>query len=190
MSAVTWPWESRLGQLPVINNQHLLRLYSDHFISFSAAACIISELKDARTRLQTICSGPITHLLSILWIFMKIFHMPERKRKRKTWGFQISHFYWSFSSDTRAVKGLNIWKTLTHLVHAGYFGCFRPSSTEFLTWTTGSLACTRMCIFAKCIVCTRGTLVYGVIHKTFVESAHNLSAQKTSGWAQISLTST
>ena len=34
------------------------------------------------------------------------FHMTVWKSKQK--GFQISHFYWSFSSDDMAVKGLNI----------------------------------------------------------------------------------
>ena len=28
---------------------------------------------------------------------------------RNSSGFQISHFYWSFSSDIIAVKGLNLW---------------------------------------------------------------------------------
>ena len=51
--------ESTLGQQPVVNNRHLLRLYS-------VAACKISEQKDVRTRFQTIFPDPITHLLSML----------------------------------------------------------------------------------------------------------------------------
>ena len=30
-----------------------------------------------------------------------------KKEDKKAEGFQISHFYWSFSSDIMAVKGLN-----------------------------------------------------------------------------------
>ena len=37
-----------------------------------------------------------------------LFHMPVRKSKQE--GIQIWHFYWSFSSDSMAVKGL-IWHT-------------------------------------------------------------------------------
>ena len=37
-------------------------------------------------------------------------HMPARKRKQKSVGFQISRFYWPFSSDIMTVKGLSIVK--------------------------------------------------------------------------------
>ena len=33
--------------------------------------------------------------------------MPVRKRDKNAEGFQISHFYWLFSSDIKAVKALN-----------------------------------------------------------------------------------
>ena len=38
----------------------------------------------------------------------KSFHRPVRKKENKNaLGFETSHFYWSFSSDIMAVKGLN-----------------------------------------------------------------------------------
>ena len=47
---------------------------------------------------NSIFSGPITDLLS---------HASAKKKEKKTQGFQISHFYWSFSNDIVAVKWLN-----------------------------------------------------------------------------------
>ena len=41
----------------------------------------------------------------VLW--WKSFHMTVRKKDKNAEGFQISHFYWLFSSDTMAVKGVN-----------------------------------------------------------------------------------
>ena len=74
----------------------------------TAPACKISGLKDARTRLQTVyIPGPITHLLSMLCVWMKILsHASAKKETKKAEGFQISRLYWSFSSDIKAVKGL------------------------------------------------------------------------------------
>ena len=65
-------------------------------------------------------SGPITHLLLVLCVLTKILshasakkkrerereRRKKKKKKKKALGFQISHFYWSFSGDIMAVKGL------------------------------------------------------------------------------------
>ena len=40
---------------------------------------------------------------------MIIFYMPVRKRIKKAEGSEISHYYWPFSSDIMAVKGLTSW---------------------------------------------------------------------------------
>ena len=37
---------------------------------------------------------------------MKILSIAEKRRKRIAKGFDISHFYWPFSSNVMAVKGL------------------------------------------------------------------------------------
>ena len=57
---------------------------------------------------NSVFSCPITHLLSMLYIFMtSLSHASaKRKEKKKGYGFQISHFCLSFSSDIVAVKGL------------------------------------------------------------------------------------
>jgi len=74
---------------------------------FTATACTISGLKNATTHLQTIFSGHTAHLLSMLCILMKILsHASAKKEDKNDQGFQIWHFYWSFSSDIMAVKGL------------------------------------------------------------------------------------
>ena len=38
------------------------------------------------------------------------FKCPHEKEDKKTYGFQISHFYGSFSNNLMAVKGLNVEK--------------------------------------------------------------------------------
>ena len=52
-----------------------------------------------------------------------LFHMAVQKSKQK--GFQISHFYWSFSSDDVAVKGLNI---------CDCTNIFQPNSSYKASW--------------------------------------------------------
>jgi len=52
-------------------------------------------------------SGPVTHLLSVLCVLMKILNFYTQKEDKKAEEFEISQFYWSFSSDLMAVKGLN-----------------------------------------------------------------------------------
>ena len=43
----------------------------------------------------------------MLSVLIKIFsHASAKNKKKKAEGFQISQFYWSFSSDNLAVKGL------------------------------------------------------------------------------------
>ena len=54
---------------------------------FTAPASESSGLKESRTRLKnSIFSGPVTHLLSVL----SVFHMPVRKRRQK--GLRVSNF--------------------------------------------------------------------------------------------------
>ena len=44
----------------------------------------------------------------MLCVLMKILsHDGAEKKYKNAEGFQISHFYWLFSSDTMAVKGVN-----------------------------------------------------------------------------------
>ena len=44
----------------------------------------------------------------MLWILIKIVSHASAKKKKMAHGFQISHCYWSFSSNIMAVKWLNI----------------------------------------------------------------------------------
>ena len=76
------------------------------FNPFTAPACKISGLKDAQWCLQTVYSGPITHLPSVLCDLVKILLYASVK---KASGFQISDFNWAFSCDIMAVKGWKFW---------------------------------------------------------------------------------
>ena len=52
-------------------------------------------------------SGPITHLLSMLCVCYETpFTCHCKKGNKNTEEFQVSHVYWSFSSDSKAMKGL------------------------------------------------------------------------------------
>ena len=53
------------------------------FNPFTALDCKIFGLKDARMHLQTVYSGPITHLPSVLCILMKILSHASAKEKKK-----------------------------------------------------------------------------------------------------------
>ena len=80
---------------------------------FTAPGCKSSVLKDAGTRLETVY---FPHLLSVLCVLMKAFHMSV-----PLFFLQISHFCWSFSSGIMAVKGL-IWLTYNrHYYNYHYF---------------------------------------------------------------------
>ena len=61
----------------------------------------------------------------------KSLHKPVRKGKQKGYGFKISHYYWSFSSEIMAMKGLKDYQdgsgqarpprlSLTQLLEEGY----------------------------------------------------------------------
>ena len=71
---------------------------TDPINSFTASACNISRLKDAWTHLKNyIFSGPITHLLSVRCVLMKILSKASfQKRKEKSLRVSNFHFYWSF----------------------------------------------------------------------------------------------
>ena len=58
--------------------------------SFTSPARKNSGPKAARTRLQTVYFQFITHLLSVLCVLIKSFHMAVRKRKRK--GLRVLNF--------------------------------------------------------------------------------------------------
>ena len=98
--------------LPLTQLTEMCWSFCSHFNSFTAAACNISGLKDARTRLWTVYFPfqSCNYLLSMLCVLMKILlHTSgEKKTKRLKGLFQILHFKWSFLSDTRAVKGLMV----------------------------------------------------------------------------------
>ena len=62
------------------------RYASHEFINpFSATACQIAGLNDALTRRETvyIYTGPITYLLSMLCVFMKILAKVDAKKHKK-----------------------------------------------------------------------------------------------------------
>ena len=75
---------------------------------FTAPACKIFGLKDARTRLQTVYFQSITHLFSLLWILMKIVFACQCKKhtqkNKKAEGFQnfallLFVFKWHHGSE-------------------------------------------------------------------------------------------
>ena len=57
---------------------------------------------------NSIFSGPITSVLNAMRFDENPFACLCGKEDKKTEGFQISHFYGSFSSDIMAVKGLTV----------------------------------------------------------------------------------
>ena len=73
-----------------------------HCNTFTSPACKISGLKEARTCLQTVYFWSYKHI----YFWWKPTDMPVQKRKQKGLRVKISHIYWSFSSDTMAVRGL------------------------------------------------------------------------------------
>ena len=84
---------------------------------FAATACEISGLKDARTRLQTVyLAGPITPTSSAMRFHENPVTCQCEKENKKADGFHIWHLYWSFLSDTAAVKGLSCF-ALTAISH-------------------------------------------------------------------------
>ena len=96
-----------------------------NFNPFTAPACKISRLKDARTRLQTYIfrSSGTSTFIAMRFDKNPLTHHCEKEDKMVE-GFQISHFYWLFSSDIMAVKGLIVtWpfvlRSLTSAVHLG-----------------------------------------------------------------------
>jgi len=71
------------------------------FNPFTAPTCKISGMNDERTRLQSLFSGPkICFQCFAFWCQCE-------KEDKQAEGFQISHFYGSFSNDIMAVKWLN-----------------------------------------------------------------------------------
>ena len=77
------------------------------FNPFTASGCKISGLKGARTHLKnSLFSGPVTSPFSAMRFDENPLQSQCKKENKKAEGFQISHFYWSFSSDIMAVKGL------------------------------------------------------------------------------------
>ena len=60
---------------------------------FTAPACKISGLKEARMHLQTVFSGPIAYLLSVLHGLMKILsHSGATKKTKRFKGFKFGTF--------------------------------------------------------------------------------------------------
>ena len=79
------------------------------FNPFIAQARKVSGLRSTHTCLQTVYILVVcqTKLFLILCVLTEILSDAKaRTKKKKAYGFQISHFYRSFSSDTVAVKGL------------------------------------------------------------------------------------
>ena len=75
---------------------------------FTVTACKISGLNGA----NSIFSGPVTAIFNAVRFDETPFTCQYEKEDKKTEGFQISHFYGSFSSDIMAVKGLTSTETV------------------------------------------------------------------------------
>ena len=74
--------------------------------SLPQPACKISGLNGAPA--NSIFSGPITSILNCMHFDGDPLTCQCEKQNKKVEGFQISHFYGSFSNDTMAVKGLSL----------------------------------------------------------------------------------
>ena len=92
-------------------------LWRSHWVCLTPSlppACTISGLNDAGTCLQanSIFSGPITSIFNSMLFDGDPFAYHCNNNNKKVYGFQISHFYGSFSNDTTAMKGLivTVWK--------------------------------------------------------------------------------
>ena len=90
------------------------------FNPFTAPACKISGLKDARTPLlkKSIFSSPVTHLLSVLCVLIKILsHASAKKKKkgRRIWNFALLLIVFN---DVMAVKGLTVFPACVLLRHS------------------------------------------------------------------------
>ena len=57
---------------------------------------------------NSICSGPVTSTFNAMCFDENPFTCRCEKENTKAEGFQISHFYWLFSSDKMTVKELNL----------------------------------------------------------------------------------
>ena len=88
---------------------------------FTAPACTISGLNDARKRLQTVYFSVLQHLFFNAMRFGgDPFTCQCKKEDKKAYGFLISHFYGSLSNDIMAMNGLNCTGTIFSLLfHAG-----------------------------------------------------------------------
>ena len=86
----------------IVNRNHM-------FNPFTAPACKISGLKDARTRLQTVpYFRSYTPAFNAVRFDNNPFTCQCETEDKKAKGFRILFFYWSFSSKILAVKGLNM----------------------------------------------------------------------------------
>ena len=72
---------------------------------FAAPACKMSGLKDARK--QCIFRSYGSSTFNVIRFDENPFICLCEKEDKKAEGFQIWHFYWSFSNDILAVKGLS-----------------------------------------------------------------------------------
>ena len=73
---------------------------------FTAPACKISRLKDARTRLQTVIFRSYNIYCQCYAFWWKSFRVPAQKERQKGLQFQILRIDVSFSNNIMAVKGL------------------------------------------------------------------------------------
>ena len=88
-------------------------------------------------------------------------------------------------SSQRGLLLLSYSAQLQHCEHSDIFSacwflfvCFVSREHRILTWTTGSLTC--VCDLFACVY-RQGTSDYSLIRRTFVESAQNLTPEKSQG---------
>ena len=87
-------WDAVSAYYFVLCFEHFLIVFNP----FTAPACKISGLKDEWMRLQkSMFSNPITHLLSMLYIVMKILlHVSGKKKTKRLKGLRFLTFIGSF----------------------------------------------------------------------------------------------
>ena len=112
----------------------LLYVHRDHINPCTAPDCIVSGLKDARsTCKQYIFRSYNPSAFKAMRFDNNSFICQCEKENRKDYGFQISHYYWSFSSEIIAMKGLKDYQDGSGQdVHLDFHTAPELSSVHFL----------------------------------------------------------
>ena len=120
--------------------------------------------------LQTVYFPVLQHLFSVLCVLMEILSHVSAKKKAE--GFQILHFYWLFSNDIMAVKGLTgclQWRSTVPVCLS--LMCFFFLLFFSLSFFTGNIEGDKslkiyVCRFLLCFIFGYGLILYIWLEKS------------------------